>query len=210
MGFPFLYLVMNFLAHAYLSFGEEEVLIGNFIGDFVKGSEMKKFPILVQAGISLHRHIDTYTDSHPLVKELQNHLRPQHRLYSRVISDMYFDYFLAKNWNKYSHIHLKDFSQHTYSLLAQANLPLPESFHRMLYWMKHQDWLYAYRTHDGLQAALDGLSRRARFDSKMEQASLLLQKKEEEFELIFFEFFKDLETFAQVTLTQLRIKDDCT
>lgn len=210
MGFPFLYSFMNFLAHAYLSFGEEEVLIGNFIGDFVKGREMKHFPFLVQAGITLHRQIDTYTDLHPLVKEVQLHLRPKHSHYSRVISDIFFDYFLAKNWSKYSSLDLKDFSQQTYGLLTQSTLPFPDSFQRMLYWMKHQDWLYAYQTHHGLQAALDGLSRRARFDSKMEQASLLLQKKEEEFELIFFEFFKDLETFAQQTLSQLLIQDDST
>jgi acyl carrier protein phosphodiesterase len=42
---------MNFLAHAYLSFGLEEILVGNFIADFVRGKELEKYPKKVQLGI---------------------------------------------------------------------------------------------------------------------------------------------------------------
>ena len=194
---------MNFLAHAYLSFGQEEILVGNFIADFVRGKEIEKYPKKVQIGIQLHRAIDTYTDSHHLVKQVQSFLIPRFGHYSRVISDVFFDYFLAKNWNNYSDTVLEQFSLDSYGILSSYPQELPEAFCRMFHWMRTQNWLYAYREPVGIQAALDGLSRRARFDSKMNESTQVLWEKEEEIEALFFVFFQDLETFAQATLATL-------
>jgi acyl carrier protein phosphodiesterase len=194
---------MNFLAHAYLSFSQEEILVGNFIADFVRGKELENYPKKVQLGIRLHRAIDTYTDSHPLVKQVQSFLIPRFGHYSRVISDVFFDYFLAKNWKKYSDTDLEQFSLDTYRTLSSSPQELPEAFRRMFHWMHTQNWLYAYREAAGIQAALDGLSRRARFDSKMNESTQVLWEKEEEIEAIFFAFFEDLETFASTTLAAL-------
>jgi acyl carrier protein phosphodiesterase len=191
---------MNFLAHAYLSFGQEEILVGNFIADFVRGKEMENYPKKVQLGIQLHRAIDTYTDSHPLVKQVQSFLIPRFGHYSRVISDVFFDFFLAKNWKNYSDTPLEQFSLDCYRTLSTYPIDLPEAFRRMFHWMQMQNWLYAYREAAGIQAALDGLSRRARFDSKMNESTQVLWEKEEEIEALFFVFFQDLETFAQATL----------
>jgi acyl carrier protein phosphodiesterase len=194
---------MNFLAHAYLSFGQEEILVGNFIADFVRGKELGNYPKKVQLGIQLHRAIDTYTDSHPLVKQVQSLLIPRFGHYSRVISDVFFDYFLAKNWKNYSDTPLEQFSLDSYRTLSSSPYELPEAFRRMFHWMQAQNWLYAYREAAGIQAALDGLSRRARFDSKMNESTQVLWEKEEEIEAIFFAFFEDLETFASTTLAAL-------
>lgn len=194
---------MNFLAHAYLSFGQEEILVGNFIADFVRGKELENYPKKVQLGIQLHRAIDTYTDSHPLVKQVQSFLIPRFGHYSRVISDVFFDYFLAKNWKNYSDTPLEQFSLDSYRTLSTSPLDFPEAFRRMFHWMQAQNWLYAYREAAGIQAALDGLSRRARFDSKMNESTQVLWEKEEEIEAIFFAFFEDLETFASTTLAAL-------
>jgi acyl carrier protein phosphodiesterase len=194
---------MNFLAHAYLSFGQDEVLIGNFIADFIRGKEIENYPKKIQVGIHLHRAIDTFTDSHPLVKEVQTHLWPQFGHYARVISDVFFDYFLAKNWDKYTSLPLETFSQRVYQTLQSSPAALPTSFLRMLYWMEQQNWLYAYRNQAGIQQALDGLTRRASFDSKMNEATQVLREKEEEIEALFFVFFQDLETFAQAKLATL-------
>jgi len=194
---------MNFLAHAYLSFGQEEILVGNFIADFVRGKELENYPKKVQLGIQLHRAIDTYTDSHPLVKQVQSLLIPRFGHYSRVISDVFFDYFLAKNWKNYSDTPLEKFSLDSYRTLSSSPYELPEAFCRMFHWMQAQNWLYSYREAAGIQAALDGLSRRARFDSKMNESTQVLWEKEEEIEAIFFAFFEDLETFASTTLAAL-------
>ena len=106
---------MNFLAHLYLSGEEEPVLLGNFMADFVKGNPEARlrtilppevvasgiFPELIR-GIQLHRHIDHFTDTHPIVERTKARLRPEFRKYAGVISDMFYDHFLAAEWTAYS------------------------------------------------------------------------------------------------------------
>ncbi len=194
---------MNFLAHAFLSFGQEEILVGNFAADFVKGKEIQRYDKGILIGILLHREIDAFTDSHALVKAGQAYLRPRFRHYSTVITDIFFDYFLGKNWERYSDLPLETFVNQTYSILDSHLHLLPDSFREMYVWMKSQNWLYNYRKIEGIQKALTGLSRRTNFDSKMNEAPEILLEKEAEFELIFFAFFRELETFAQHKLLEL-------
>jgi acyl carrier protein phosphodiesterase len=195
---------MNFLAHAYLSFGHDGILVGNLAADFIKGKEIQRYDKEILIGILLHREIDTFTDSHPLVKAGQSYLRPRFRHYSTVITDIFFDYFLGKNWERYSEIPLESFANQTYQTIDQHLNLLPDSFKNMFVWMKSQNWLYHYREIEGIQKALNGLSRRTTFDSKMNEAPEVLLEKEEEFEVIFFAFFKELETFARHKLLELQ------
>ena len=57
---------MNYLAHIFLSGGQPDIMIGNFIADSIKGSKYSAYPTEIQKGILLHRQIDTTTDAHPL------------------------------------------------------------------------------------------------------------------------------------------------
>jgi len=195
---------MNFLAHSYLSFDEEEILLGNLVADFIKGKELRGFSLGIQTGILLHREIDRFTDSHPLVKAGQSYLRPRFRHYSSVITDIFFDHFLAQNWDKYSQIPLNVFADNTYSTVEKHLSELPIQFGEMFFWMKSQNWLLHYREKEGIQRTLNGMTRRAKFDSKMNESTEVLNEKEAEFELIFFAFFADLETFARDKLHELQ------
>ncbi|EAZ80754.1 acyl carrier protein phosphodiesterase [Algoriphagus machipongonensis] len=199
---------MNYLAHAYLSFRQEEVLLGNFIGDFVKGKMMAQYPDKIRHGILLHREIDKFTDSHPLVRAGQTYLRPKFGHYSTVITDIFFDYFLGKNWNRYSNQSLEDFTLEVYEQVSKYEAYFPNRFGNLFYWMKKDNWLLHYSTIKGIQSSLTGLSKRTKFDSKMEQAHLALLEKEEEFEIIFFAFFEDLKTFAKQKLEEIQHQDD--
>ena len=180
---------MNFLAHAFLSFNEEKILVGNFIADFVKGKQIKDFEEDIISGILLHREIDYFTDSHPLVKTGQSYLRPKFGHYSTVITDIFFDYFLIKNWKNYSSISIEDFIQKTYSTLDGYEDIFPERFAKMYYWMRKDNWLLHYGTVEGIRRSLTGMSKRTTFNSKMEEAHLALLDREAEFEVIFFAFF---------------------
>lgn len=199
---------MNYLAHAYLSFGAEEVLVGNFIADFVKGKMLLNYPPAITDGILLHREIDQFTDAYPLVRAGQSYLRPKFGHYSTVITDIFFDYFLGKNWKKFSDQPLQEFTERTFLLLEKNANYFPERFSKMFYWMQKENWLLQYATLEGVEMSLTGLSKRTRFDSKMELAHLALIERESEFELIFFAFFKDLETFAKAKLIEIKAKYD--
>src|SRR5947209_17908548 len=100
---------MNFLAHAYLSFKEPPILIGNMISDFVKGSQQFLFAEKIQKGIQLHRAIDTYTDDHPATKKAKEIFRPAYRLYSAPIMDVIYDHFLANDDTIFSSTSLLQF-----------------------------------------------------------------------------------------------------
>lgn len=199
---------MNYLAHAYLSFHQEEILVGNFFGDFVKGKMMDLYPTGIRQGILLHREIDKFTDTHPLVRAGQTYLRPKFGHYSTVITDIYFDYFLGRNWGRYSNQSLEIFTKEVYEQISRHENYFPERFGNLFYWMKKDNWLFNYSSIEGIQRSLTGLSKRTRFDSKMEQAHLALLEKEAEFELIFFAFFEDLKTFAKQKLDEIQQNND--
>ena len=99
---------MNYLAHVYLSGTDQDLSIGNFIADHVKGKAYLDYPDSIQRGILLHRKIDHFTDSHPLFKKNVSLLFPQYRHYSRVIVDMFFDHVLAVHWISTTPIHWKN------------------------------------------------------------------------------------------------------
>ncbi|MFN8153859.1 MAG: ACP phosphodiesterase [Bacteroidia bacterium] len=187
---------MNYLAHLYLSANRPEIAIGNFIADHVKGSMVEKYDGGVRDGIRLHRLIDTFTDTHPVVEESKARLRPEFRKYAPVIVDIYYDHFLARDWEQYHHQPLTEFAEETYALLRKNESLLPERTLHMLSYMEPQNWLVKYATLDGMQRALTGLSRRATFESNMQHAHLFLDKHYAEFEREFNAFFPDLRMYV--------------
>jgi acyl carrier protein phosphodiesterase len=188
---------MNFLAHAYLSFGDPKILIGNFIGDFVRGPVEEYYEPKIVAGILLHREIDGFTDLHPVVKEAQSILWPEYGRYSVVITDIYFDYFLGRYWNNYHPKPLNEFAQEVYSILENNREILPENFLKSFEYMKQYNWLYEYSNLEGIKNALTGMSKRARFESKMETAHLFLDKHHEFLRIHFGDFFEDLVAYSK-------------
>jgi acyl carrier protein phosphodiesterase len=194
---------MNFLAHLFLSGENPEIKLGNFIGDFVKGRNQEdRFGKEIAKGIALHREIDWYTDRHPIVKLSKERLRPKYRHYSGVITDVYFDHFLAKNFDRYSKQILPDFADDCYTLIQQHNAILPEEVKVMMPYMIKGNWLVNYAKIDGIHRALSGMARRTRFDSKMEEASEDLKNSYSDFEREYFAFFPDLQKFAEEWLLQ--------
>ncbi len=188
---------MNFLAHIYLSFGDNEITIGNFIADSIRANKFSHLPERVQKGIQLHRLIDTYTDSHPIPKKSSKRLHKNYGHYSRVIIDIYYDHFLAKNWKNYSDIPLAVFVENFYDLLEDNYTILPEGVKRMMPYMISDNWIFNYSKMTGISKVLDGMNRRTKNKSKMNFAILDLEEYYNEFEKEFTDFFEELITFSK-------------
>jgi acyl carrier protein phosphodiesterase len=184
---------VNYLAHLYLSADHPELSIGNFIADHVKGREIERYTGNVLEGIRLHRHIDAFTDAHPIVEESKKRLRTVYGKYASVIADVYFDHFLARDWSMYHHQPLTDFASSSYSLMNNNRQHLPERTMYMLSYMESQNWLVSYASITGIEKALCGLSKRTRFSSGMEHAHQFLQEYYQEFEGEFRRFFPELQ-----------------
>ncbi|MBU2920088.1 DUF479 domain-containing protein [Winogradskyella psychrotolerans] len=187
---------MNFLAHIYLSGDNELITIGNFVSDGVRGNKYKLYPTEIQAGIKLHRHIDTFTDAHPLFRQCTKRLHKGYGHYSGVIVDIFFDHFLAKNWTTYSDIPLADYIDNFYkSLKAHIEL-LPPRFKKLTPIMIEDNWLLSYATIEGIQTVLNGMNHRTKGLSKMNLATKELKVHYDAFEADFTLFFEDLKTFS--------------
>ena len=93
---------MNFLAHVFLSGSDEHLILGNLIADAVKGRQFDNYNINVQKGILLHRYIDKFTDTHPIVKQSKQRLENDYKRYSGIIVDIFYDHFLSANFKTYS------------------------------------------------------------------------------------------------------------
>jgi len=189
---------MNFLAHIYLSNGNPKIMVGNFIGDFVKGrnfSEMYEEDIA--RGIELHRLIDEYTDHHPVVKQSKFKLRQKYRHYAAVIVDIFYDHFLSKYWSIYHPTPLAIFADTVYKTMEEHGAILPRAVKGMLPYMVRENWLVNYGNFDGIGMALAGISRRAKYGSKMDESIHDLKNFYDEFKTEFDLFMPDVKAAAQ-------------
>lgn len=195
---------MNFLAHIYLSGDEELIAIGNFIADGIRGKQYRKFPKDLQIGILLHRQIDTFTDAHPVVRQSTKRLHTNYSHYSGVIVDILYDHFLAKNWSIYSNIPLNLYVDRFYQSLETNFELLPTRIQKMIPFMVADNWLLNYAHLEGIQRVLDGMNRRTRNISGMNQATNELKEFYPQFEEEFTIFFDELRVFAQQKLIEIQ------
>ena len=187
---------MNFLAHIYLSGDNELITIGNLVGDGVRGNKYKLYPTEIQIGIQLHRHIDTFTDAHPVFRQCTKRLHKGYGHYSGVIVDIFFDHFLAKNWANYSDVPLAEYIDDFYKSLSKNIEILPPRFKRITPAMIEGNWLLSYATIEGIQTVLNGMNHRTEGRSKMNEATKELKEFYEDFETDFTLFFEELMTFS--------------
>jgi len=188
---------MNFLAHAYLSGNNEEILFGNFVADAVKGNSWQKFSPDIQTGIKLHRLIDVYTDRHPVFRRSLGRIRENFGKYSGIVVDIYYDHFLAKNWKDYSNTELAGYADHVYRVLQTNFDLLPERTKRMLPYLVSQNWLVGYASFKDLSRVFYGMDNRTGLKSGMINSVDVLRENYDDLKTDFLEFFPDLVSFAE-------------
>ncbi|MBD1396233.1 DUF479 domain-containing protein [Pontibacter sp. JH31] len=194
---------MNYLAHTFLSGNDEELLIGNFIADAVKGKQAERYAPGIARGIKLHRLIDTYTDTHPVVAETKARLRPLYRKYAPVVADLYFDHFLASRFDEFSSEPLAEYTNRVYTLISGHFDVLPERVQYFFPYMMKQNWLLSYAEVSGIGQALGGLSRRTSFESGMDTAGEELLNNYSMYNRDFSIFFPELMAYVDETILLL-------
>ncbi len=190
---------MNYLAHLYLAEDSDESLIGNLLGDFVKGRLGEQYSAEIIKGIKTHRRVDAYTDANQNFLACKKLLRPDRRRFAGIIVDLSFDHFLAKNWSQYSNIELSEFTDRVYSVLLSREQTLPQKLRDRLPYMVKDDWLGSYKNLDTIGLALHAISKRL---NRFEKAKPIKDGLDDiidhyqEFEQNFNEFFPDLINFV--------------
>lgn len=195
---------MNLLAHAYLSFDQPPILIGNMISDFVKGKKNFDYSPEIQKGITLHRAIDEFTDQHAATKEAKKYFQAAYKLYAGPFIDIVYDHFLANDTNEFeNNVMLNIFSQSTCKILKENNSLLPEKFQKMLPYMQSQNWLYNYQFKEGIEKSFEGLVHRAAYLSESATAFTIFNKQYKNLQDCYSAFFPSLKSFAIRTLNKL-------
>ncbi|MBX7109572.1 MAG: ACP phosphodiesterase [Chitinophagales bacterium] len=183
---------MNHLAHLYLSQHSEKMMVGNFIADGVKGKKYLDFEGEISKGIVMHRAIDTFTDTHDIVRHSKSFFREKYGLYSPVLIDLFYDHFLAKNWNHYSDAPLIFFTEFAYRVFEKYIDRMPERYQHMFPYMQKENWLLNYGHLEGIQRSLTGMSRRIKNNPGIENATWDLRNNYDALEDDFRQYFPEL------------------
>ncbi len=188
---------MNFLAHLYLSGNHEEIMVGNFIGDYVKGKEYLYYPEKIRKGIMLHRYIDSYTDSHPITKISRAHVSEKYGKYSGIVIDIFYDYFLSSTWSTYSPLGLQDFIDYSFDTLKKHYYDYPQGIKNWFPNFIKNNWLSKYSNIEGIEEVLYRMSGRTSLPDHTAYAINALRENEKEMKNEFYEFFECIRKFVE-------------
>jgi acyl carrier protein phosphodiesterase len=189
---------MNYLAHVYLSGSNDLIKVGNFMADSVKGNQYLNYDKELQFGILLHRHIDSFTDAHPIYRQSKHRLHEKYGHYSGVIMDILYDHFLAKNWEKYSSISLPDFSKNFYEILENNLDLLQEKTKKIVPYLVTQNWFESYASITGIEKILFQMDYKTHHRVAMQEAVVELKYYYKELENEFTLFFEELMLSCEV------------
>jgi len=150
---------MNFLFHMLLSGDDEQILAGNFMGDFVKGPLADRFPERIRQGIALHRRIDSFASRDDLFQRSRLRLHPHFGLYRGVLVDLFYDHFLVVEWSNWSDEPFDQYLARCRSIIEGQRGELPERLQGLVPTI-FEELLPSYGTVVGIARALERMSRR--------------------------------------------------
>ncbi len=188
---------MNFLAHTYLSGSNDEIVIGNFKGDYVKGKNYIHLPELVRKGVMIHRDIDTFTDAHSITRRSRLRLVEGYHKYAGVIVDIFYDHFLAISWQKYCGIPLRDYVDRTYDILKRNYKTLPQGIKVWFPTFLENNWMLAYQNVEGIELVLERMSANTSLPDHTSFAIRRLREQYDDFLGEFGEFFPAIIDFIE-------------
>lgn len=195
---PFVVLLpMNLVAHQFLSFGNSSLQVGNFLAEEIKGNKYLSFQEQIQTGILLHRHIDSFMDTHPLVLESAKRLYPYYSKYTFVVLDIFYDYLLIKNWHAFHEQSFQAFSTDCYTLLEENLTLFSPRMQEMVYKIKERNWYARYASIEGLKEVFYLQNKRTKAPYVIEGAEKILEEFECEFNEAFLQFFPEICSFAE-------------
>jgi acyl carrier protein phosphodiesterase len=180
-----------------LSGSNPGIITGNFIGDSVHGSSWANYEPDIQRGILFHREIDSFSDAHPVMAQSTARIRNNHGKYAPVITDIFYDHFLAIDWDRYSRESLEDFSARVKTILKSYATKMPAKSRIFLNYMDMADIPASYAKPEGIKSVLRGMGRRAKFKNSIPSSIETLENHYETFRSEFHLFFPDLIRHAE-------------
>lgn len=189
---------MNYLAHIALSGSNSDIIIGNFIGDFIKGDDYNNYPKNFKKGILLHRAIDSFTDSHSITIQSKRRFYKKYPKVGGIITDILYDYFLSLNWRKFYSIELDDFITNTYKTLDTNKSKFPKEMDGLYKHLITNNWFKGYQTQEGTALSLTQVGNKIKYSKDLGLAFEIVNDNFEKFNNEFLEFYQELIEFCVV------------
>lgn len=196
---------MNFLAHLALSGEDAEILVGNLMGDFVKGRLEGRFPAGIQSGLELHRRIDRFAEDNAHFIRSRHRLDPRFGLFRGALVDLYYDHFLAVHWRRFSQEPLLPFILGCRDTVGRYRQLLPEPLARRLPEL-FSSWLPSYGDIQGVDLVLKRMSVRFKRQNPMADGAGELQRHYRGLEDDFFDFYPQLQEHVAGVLRKYQEK----
>jgi acyl carrier protein phosphodiesterase len=187
---------MNYLAHLFLSVDDEEVIVGNFIGDYVKGHNFRNYSDKVRKGIILHRNIDMFTDNNSIVRASKSRFKEIYGKYSGILIDILYDHFLALKWELFTSINLDEFVVLIHHTLDRFHDIMPVEVQAFIPSFINNDWLNTYKSIEGIEIVLDKMSKRTSLPDETKFAIQVFREEYDYLEEEFLAYFPTLMDFV--------------
>ena len=183
---------MNFLAHAYFANGDAERIVGQFCGDFVRGSDLSAYSPSIQRGIRMHRQIDAFTDRHPAVLGVRPLFQPPLRRLAGVITDVVYDHCLAIQWADHSNRDFKHYIEEVNTALIDHKAIVPKRMQGFIDFMIEHRVLQANEHFAGVEVTLNRLAARSKAFAPLENSGLIAGANMVALQQSFDDFFPQL------------------
>lgn len=187
---------MNYLAHFHLSHGNDDLLIGALLGDFVKGPLKGERKKSIEQGIFLHRKIDIYTDTHCLLKQAHQLFDPCYRRYAGIMTDVVFDHFLNQHWQKFHQQALSVFSQQVFQLITTSDDLTPPAKYQADNLARY-DVFTNYQYWQTVDTVLKRVGQRLSRENPLATAAQAMKPHYHTLEDIFLAFYPQLQTYVR-------------
>lgn len=186
---------MNFLAHLQLAGADENLRMGAMLGDFVRGrAALEGFTPGVQAGIQLHRRIDSYTDALPEIAALRAWFPGDFRRYAGIIIDLGMDHELARNWGRWSRQPLEAFDGDVREMLDRRADEVPAELWRFMDYADRRGLFAAYRDRAEILYSLRGIGRRLSRPNPLHRVEDIWNPLESRLRLCFQQAFEKVQS----------------
>lgn len=187
---------MNLLVHYLLSGRDSEIVVGNIIADFLKGTYNYTFTPGIEFGIFLHKQIDQFSDNHPIVRNTWKLLSSNFGFYGRVITDIYFDFCLYQHWKKFSAFDFEEDMEYLYYCFRIHWQVIPPHVRRVVSQIIALQWPKKYTSYHGLIHVFRSMSRRVSFQNNFEHAVDILKNQYNKIEKNFLKFYPEIYNYV--------------
>ncbi|GAD80073.1 ACP phosphodiesterase [Vibrio ezurae] len=184
---------MNFLGHLHLAHKSQSSLLGNLLGDFVRGNPEGRFEPAITHGIRMHRFIDSFTDSHPAIVAIKP-LFGERRRFSPIALDVFWDHCLTQHWR---HFHPHSLAQFCHNAQSQTHpkwvhTSLPERYQYVISAMWDGGWIFSYQELENIEFVLKRMSKRSERMAPLAECFATLETHYQTLNQVFLDFYPDV------------------